>query len=132
MRGNDVTGIELKLAPLAAIAGTITLDPIKPEDKCDQRSSQLIEMVIGAPRDDPKKSGSQAMTPFLGGFGSTLNAKGEFTVRNLEAGKYRLGITLPTEAWYVRAINLPGPLNRRITHRGAASNTNSRDKSAPR
>jgi len=107
VRGNDVTEIELKLAPLAAIAGTITLDPIKPEDKCDQRSSQLIEMVIGAPRDDPKKSGSQAMTPFLGGFGSTLNAKGEFTVRNLEAGKYRLGITLPTEAWYVRAINPP-------------------------
>ena len=107
VRGNDVTEIELKLASLAAIAGTITLDPIKPEDKCDQRSSQLIEMVIGAPRDDPKKSGSQAMTPFLGGFGSTLNAKGEFTVRNLEAGKYRLGITLPTEAWYVRAINPP-------------------------
>jgi hypothetical protein len=107
VRGNDVTEIELKLGPLAAIAGTITLDPIKPEDKCDQRSSQLIEMVIGAPRDDPKKSGSQAMTSFLGGFGSTLNAKGEFTVRNLEAGKYRLGITLPTEAWYVRAINPP-------------------------
>lgn len=108
VRGSDVTGIELKLAPRAAIAGTITLDPIKPEDKCDQRSAQLIEMVISAPRDEPKKSGSQAMIPFLGGFGSTLNAKGEFTVRNLEAGKYRLGITLPTEAWYVRAINLPG------------------------
>lgn len=107
VRGNDVTGIELKLAPLAAIAGTIILDPIKPEDKCDQRASELIETVISAPRDDSKKSGSQAMTPFLGGFGSTLNAKGEFTVRNLEEGKYRLGITLPTEAWYVRAITPP-------------------------
>jgi hypothetical protein len=107
VRGNDVTGIELKLAPLAAIAGAITLDPIKPEDKCDQRASELIEMVISAPGDEPKKSGSQAMTPFLGGFGSTLNAKGEFTVRNLDAGKYRLGIALPTDAWYVRAINPP-------------------------
>lgn len=107
VRGNDVTGIELKLAPLAAIAGTITLDPIKPEDKCDQRASELIETIISAPRDDSKKSGSQAMTPFLGGFGSTLNAKGEFTVRNLEAGKYQLGITLPTEAWYVRSITPP-------------------------
>ncbi|MDQ2854954.1 MAG: carboxypeptidase-like regulatory domain-containing protein [Acidobacteriota bacterium] len=107
MRGSDVTGIELKLAPLAAIAGTITLDPIKPEDKCDQRASQLIEIVLSAPRDDEKKSGSQAMAPFLGGFGSSLNAKGEFNMRNLEAGKYRLGIGLPTEAWYVRAITPP-------------------------
>lgn len=108
VRGSDVTGIELKLAPLAAIAGTITLDPIKPEDKCDQRAAQLIETVIGATRDDLKKGGSQAMTPLLGSFGSTLNAKGEFAVRNLEAGKYRLSITLPTAAWYVREIKLPG------------------------
>ena len=109
MRGSDVTGIELKLAPLAAIAGTVTLDPIKREDKCDRRASQLIETVISASRDDPKKSGSQVMTPFLGGLGSTLNAKGEFAVRNLEAGRYRLEIRLPTEAWYVREINPPGP-----------------------
>jgi hypothetical protein len=107
VRGGDVTGIDLKLAPLAAIAGTIALDPIKPEDKCDKRASQLIETVISAARDDPKKSGSQAMTPFLAGFGATLNAKGEFNVRNFEAGKYRLGITLPTESWYIRAINPP-------------------------
>ena len=43
VRGGDVTGIELKLVPLAGIAGTITLDPIKPEDKCDKRAAQLIE-----------------------------------------------------------------------------------------
>jgi hypothetical protein len=47
------------------------------------------------------------MTSLYGGFGTTLNVKGEFTARNLEAGKYRLGITLPTEAWYVRAIKSP-------------------------
>jgi hypothetical protein len=108
VRGGDVTGIELKLASVASIAGTITLDLIKPEDKCDQRASQLIETVINAPREDPNKTGSQVMTPLLGGFGGTLNAKGEFTVRSLNAGKYRLGITLPTEAWYVRAITPPG------------------------
>src|SRR6185295_8074654 len=31
VRGGDVTGVELNLAKLASIAGTITLDPIKPE-----------------------------------------------------------------------------------------------------
>ena len=107
VRNADVTGIELKLAALASIAGTIALDPIKPEDKCDKRASELTETVIAAPRDEPKKAGSQLMTSLYGGFGTTLNVKGEFTARNLEAGKYRLGITLPTEAWYVRAINPP-------------------------
>jgi hypothetical protein len=107
VRGGDVTGVELTLAQLASIAGTITLDPIKPEDKCDQRGSQLIETIFAARRDDPRKSGSQMMTIMLAGLGGTLNAKGEFSARNLDAGRYRFEIKLPTEAWYVRAINLP-------------------------
>lgn len=107
VRGGDLTGVELTLAQLASIAGAIVLDPIKAEDKCDQRNSQLIETVFAARRDNPKKSGSQMMTAMLAGFGGSLNAKGEFTARNLEAGRYRFEIKLPTEAWYVRAINLP-------------------------
>ena len=107
VRGGDVTGVELTLAQLASIAGTIMLDPIKPEDKCDQRGSQLIETVFAARRDDPRKSGSQIMTTMLAGLGGTLNAKGEFIARNLDAGRYRFEIKLPTEAWYVRVINLP-------------------------
>ena len=43
----------------------------------------------------------------LAGLGGTLNAKGEFIARNLDAGRYRFEIKLPTEAWYVRVINLP-------------------------
>jgi len=107
VRGGDVTGVELTLAQLASIAGTFMLDPIKPEDRCDQRRSQLIETVFAARRDDPRKSGSQMMTRMLAGFGGTLNAKGEFSARNLDAGRYRFDIKLPTEAWYVRVINLP-------------------------
>src|SRR6185369_9496817 len=107
VRGGDVTGVELTLAQLASIAGTIVLDPIKPEDKCDQRGSQLIETVFSTRRDDPRKSGSQMMTRMLAGLGGTLNAKGEFTARNLDAGRYRFEIKLPTETWYVRTINLP-------------------------
>lgn len=107
VRGDDVTGVELTLAQLASIAGTIMLDPIKPEDKCDQRGSQLIETVFAARRDDPRKSGSQMMMTMLAGLGGTLNAKGDFSARNLDAGRYRFEIKLPTEAWYVRAIKLP-------------------------
>lgn len=107
VRGGDVTGVELTLARLASIAGTIKLDPIKPEDKCDERGSQLIETVFQARRDDPRKSGNKMMTTMLAGLGPTLNAKGEFVARNLEAGRYRFHIKLPAEAWYVRGINVP-------------------------
>ena len=108
VRGSDVTGVELHLTPLASIAGTITLDPIKPEEKCDQRGSQLIETIPTAPRDELKKSGSASMIAMLSGGLGLLNEKGEFALRNLEARRYRLEIKLPTESWYVRAINLPG------------------------
>ena len=107
VRGEDVTGVELTLTQLASIAGSITLDPIKPENSCDRRGSQLTEITLNPRRDDPRKSGSQTMTAMLAGVRTSLNAKGEFNARNLEAGRYRLEIKLPTEAWYVRAINLP-------------------------
>jgi hypothetical protein len=107
VRGGDVTGVELTLTQLASIGGTMMLDPIKPEDKCDRRGSQIIETIFAARRDEPRKSGSQVMTTMLAGLGGSLNAKGEFSARNLDAGRYRFDIKLPTEAWYVRVINLP-------------------------
>lgn len=106
VRGGDLTGIELRLAPLGSMAGTITLDPIKPEDKCDKRGSQVIETILKMPLDDPKKAANQALTALFSGLGQ-LNDKGEFTLHNLEAAKYRLDIKLPSESWYLRAINLP-------------------------
>jgi hypothetical protein len=108
VRGGDTTGIELRLTPLAAIAGTIALDPIKPEDKCDQRNSQLIETVLNVPRDQPRKGAAETIVSMIGGGLGSLNEKGEFALRNLEAARYRLEVKLPSESWYVRAINLPG------------------------
>jgi hypothetical protein len=107
VRGGDVTGVELRLASLASISGTITLDTIKPEDKCDKRRSQVIETILNVPHDEPKKGGNQSILSMFGGSLGTLNDKGEFALRNLEAGRYRVDISLPTESWYVRAITLP-------------------------
>ena len=106
VRGGDLSGIELRLIPLGSMAGTITLDPIKPEDKCDKRGSQVIETILKLPPDDPKKAANQPLTAMFSGLGQ-LNDKGEFALRNLDAAKYRFDIKLPSESWYVRAINLP-------------------------
>src|ERR1043166_9292122 len=107
VRGGDVSGVELRLAPLASIAGTITLDPIKSEDKCDKRGSQLTELILSIPRDDTKKAESRTMVSMIGGGLGSLNDKGEFVMRNLEPARYRLELKLPTESWYVNAIKVP-------------------------
>jgi len=99
-----VTGVELKLALLGSITGTITLDPIKDGDKCDKRASQVMEVLLKAARDEAKKAGAALMPALFGNVGTLLNAKGEFNTRNVEPGKYRFALKLPTDAWYVRSI----------------------------
>ncbi|MGH9928688.1 MAG: carboxypeptidase regulatory-like domain-containing protein [Pyrinomonadaceae bacterium] len=111
VRGGDVTGIELRLATLGSLAGTITLGPIKPQDKCDKRGSQVMETILKLPPDDRKKAADQPLTAMYSGLGQ-LNEKGEFVLRNLQAARYRLDIKLPSESWYVREINLPAAATR--------------------
>ena len=107
VRNGDVTGVELKLSLLGSITGTLTLDPIKNELKCDKRASQVIEVLLKAPREEAKKAGAALLPGLFGNIGTLLNAKGEFNIRNVEPGKYRFTFKLPSEAWYVRAIT-PG------------------------
>jgi len=121
VRNGDLTGVELKLAQMASIAGTITLDAIKGEEKCDQRSSQLIEVILNARRDDTKKSEQSLLPSLFGNVGTMLTAKGEFTIKNAAPGKYRFAFKLPTDAWYVRAITPGGTAPSRIPASPAAS-----------
>lgn len=107
VRGADVTGVELSLMELGSISGTLKLDPIAPELKCDKRRSELSEVVIDAPRDNAKKDNYRILRLMMGGFGVSLSPNGEFGLRNIEAGTYRPRLKLPTDAWYVRAIDLP-------------------------
>jgi hypothetical protein len=111
VRGGDVSGVELRLAALSSLAGIITLDPIKSEDKCDKRGSLVLETVLRVPPDDGKRAGSQSLGTIYSGLGQ-LNEKGEFVLRNLQPARYRLEIKLPSESWYVRAINLPAVATR--------------------
>ena len=66
------------------------------------------------------------MTSLFAGPSGTLNAKGEFIVRNLEPARYRFEIKVPTDAWYVRAVNLPAAASQRGLQ-PSATNPNQRD-----
>jgi protocatechuate 3,4-dioxygenase beta subunit len=121
IKGTDVTGIELALAPFGSIEGRVTLEPVPAADRAkvecqNKRISSIEEAVILARLDSKsqpdEKSKEQAapgktfsLFPFA--VDSTPNNKGEFKVSMLDAARYHIALRLPGEDWYVRAITLP-------------------------
>lgn len=108
VKGNDVTGVELTLAPMASIAGRVMLEA-PPKEACAEgrTGGTLLETPINARRDDKVQSEFLSSTPFFSAGGNIPDDKGEFIIRNLIAGGYRISVRLPSDSWYVRSIVLP-------------------------
>lgn len=110
IRGADVTGIKLTLAPLGSISGRLVFEASKfapGKNACQHAPApRPVQTVIYARRDDPQGASRQ---PFLFNARSetTADDKGGFTVRSLAAGRYRPAVRLPDENFYVRAMELP-------------------------
>ena len=109
VNGRDVTGVDLTLAPNAAIEGTVTIEKVSSAEKCvNPRESYLEEIVVRAKRDDagektdPPYSFYSPMN-FIG-----INDKGAFAVRNLRPGRHRMDIQLPSENWYLKTMTMTG------------------------
>jgi protocatechuate 3,4-dioxygenase beta subunit len=107
VKGSDVTGIELSLAPLGSIAGRVFLEAPSKETCGDKRGATFLETLIAARRDEKIQSPEATRTPFFLGGGSIPDDQGKFTIRNVQTGSYRLTVRLPSDAWYVRSITLP-------------------------
>jgi protocatechuate 3,4-dioxygenase beta subunit len=108
VKGADVTGIELTLAPLASIAGRVTLEAA-PKETCgaENRPAALLETAVNARRDEKSQPKDASNTPFFSASGDIPDEKGEFVIRNLMPGGYRISVRLTSDAWYVRSIVLP-------------------------
>jgi hypothetical protein len=112
VKGGNVTGVELRLAPLAlaSVEGKVELD-IKPEKDLPaackpQRNASKEEMIVRLRRDDEGKEEAdpQRMTIF-----DVPNEKGEVKFR-LEAGRYFVTASLPDETWYFKSIVVKPPV----------------------
>ncbi|HEX8475426.1 MAG TPA: carboxypeptidase-like regulatory domain-containing protein [Pyrinomonadaceae bacterium] len=130
VRGVDVTGLKLALAPLASVAGRIQFEPAtatttQDENKgtCeDQRgggssdSPLPQESVILFRRDDRNLPKEQARSRMSARLETTPDVRGEFHMRGLDEGRYHLETKLPGEAWYVRsvALNASAPAAARV------------------
>jgi hypothetical protein len=128
VRGADVTGLNLILAPLGAITGRIVFEPDQ-KLNCGRRRDNAVRETMILVRREPmaektttQRSGAQGdeeLDPAL--FPMSVdrvpNEKGEIILRNLLPGTYLFEVRLPGAGWYTRELTLDqsdqkGPVNR--------------------
>ena len=125
VRGADVTGLRLTLVPLAsARARYASSRPPRrgaPRPKACKavRATQLPQETLitasaAAPtRPKPGSIFSRLAVPQS----ATPDDAGAFTIRALDAGRYRLFVRLFDEALYVRSVQTPAPRSRNVRPR---------------
>lgn len=112
VRATNITGIELTLLSLATISGRIRIEPLTETLRANEicRAVQSVnatleQVVILARRNDAKANNSTTANLFSTRRDAIPDARGEFVLRDLDAGEYRLEPLMPGENLYVRSIN---------------------------
>ena len=115
VKGSDVTGIDLLLAPLGSISGRVQIDRLdqalissKP-DCAGQQTGRIDGIAIMLKPESgsaegfsvPNVSGMLVQTKSH----TSTSENGEFQSGPLQTGRFRLGFDLPTMYWYVRSVN---------------------------
>lgn len=113
VKGSDVTGIELSLAPLGSVAGRAVLERIpdaeRPPECKAKRTAWLDELVLTARRDEKAGAKDQPSPGVAAPNDASPDEKGEFKIPSLAAGRYRIETRLPAEDWFVRSMTKAGP-----------------------
>ncbi len=126
VKGADVSGIELKLSPHGSISGRVVIESSNATKKCaadgaqaeNQTSSQaseqagrrsmIEELTLKADLDEPNPRAQLPLFDWASVYGFPPNEKGEFALKNLEAGRYRIAVNLSDDGWRLRAITMSG------------------------
>ena len=109
VKGADVTGIELALAPLGSIAGRLVVETpdAARAAECKPDRKTVIEEIVLLARRDGKGDKPRPLSPFQFlpfSLDSVPNDKGEFTIAHLETARYHIETRFPNDALYIRAI----------------------------
>jgi hypothetical protein len=115
LRGADISGVKLAVSPMATIAGKAVVESTTlPEDCQRGRQASIAEIFMQTWRD--QKIGEVELTYIsVNRQGAAVKEPGDFLLRNLTAGQYRIVADLPSENWYVKALTMPGSTAARRT-----------------
>ncbi len=110
VRGANVADVVLRLTPFGSVAGRVLLETTgtnEPVEACrDARAASLEETLISARRDDAEATKQLPSVASLLPVEAQPDARGEFTLTNMDAGRYSLDVRPPGKHWYVRDIAL--------------------------
>lgn len=109
VKGSDVTGVELTLARLGAVAGRLMIEAARePERRLECGDKLAPEGIVIIARRDEKDGRVDSIRSILLSTSSGVpNERGEFIINSLLTGRYRVEAQLPNDNWYVKAITLP-------------------------
>jgi protocatechuate 3,4-dioxygenase beta subunit len=112
VKGADVTGLRIRLTPLASISGSVVIeqasDAARATPACKSARASLLpqETLVTALADRPHiKNQLPTRTPLARD--ASPDDAGAFTLRSLEAGRYRLAFRPLDENLYVSTVQLP-------------------------
>jgi hypothetical protein len=115
VRGADVTGLSLKLAPLASVSGRVVIEPpvapLPASELCraNAPSPRLLaaEVTLTARREEEARAGTTQRPGQYTRAATSPDETGAFTLLNLEAGRYHLYARPLDESLFVRSVQLP-------------------------
>src|SRR5215467_4366009 len=104
VKGADVTRIDLKLLPVGSLSGRISLQ-YDPGLGCKNKAvNTLAEVLLSLKREGPPKDNYPSFIQSQLTYAASPDATGQFTMKRVPAGAYRVDLWLPTPDWYVSAI----------------------------
>ena len=103
VKGVDVSGIELVVRELASIRGRMVLEPSTATECKSKRQPSFSETVLMTRRSE--KSTPKDQLAFSNLFAQSVpDQSGDFALRNLAPGQFKLNVRLYAKYWYLRSI----------------------------
>lgn len=117
IRGADVTSVNLTVMTLSTIKGRVILDGSSPADCVKRRATAFQETLVTVRRQKQATKPTDAARDAIEAVPLTSveqfaeavpDDKGDFLLRNLRFGTFRVNVQLPSAAWYLGSVAL-GP-----------------------
>ncbi|HEY6402468.1 MAG TPA: hypothetical protein VI479_13720, partial [Blastocatellia bacterium] len=116
VKGEDLGGIELKLAPPAMVSGKIV--GTAPNVCGGAGKAALEDIIVSARRATKSQPGLSFLIPYQ--YTGSMNDKGEFIIYSLNPDNYFIVTRFPDENQYVKSITAPAATARRASIRAVA------------